>query len=205
MTPPDESRTGTVLLLLLQDPTNNRAWFDFEARYGRKIYQWCRTRGLQDAEAEDVAQVVLIKLCDGIRTYDPTRGRFRPWLRRIVHNALLDYRKQQGRFGGRGGSSALERLAELAAPEELENELSAAFDLEVYERARANIQERTRPRDWEIFLDLTERGASGKEVAARHAMKVTAVIQAKYRVTKQLKEELQRLQDDGPSSTEERQ
>jgi hypothetical protein len=48
------SRTGSVLLLLLSNPADPQRWEAFVERYGPKIYGWCRQRGLQEADAQDV-------------------------------------------------------------------------------------------------------------------------------------------------------
>jgi hypothetical protein len=55
-----EPETSLTLLARLRDtPADQGAWGAFVARYGRKIYGWCRHWGLQEADAEDVTQVVL--------------------------------------------------------------------------------------------------------------------------------------------------
>src|SRR5258708_23853286 len=76
-----DSRTSTTLLRRLRgDPTDQCAWDEFVARYGKQIYTWCRRWNLQHADAADVTQVVLLKLARGMRTfvYDPA-GSFRGW------------------------------------------------------------------------------------------------------------------------------
>ena len=72
-----ESRTSSTLLgRLRRDPTDQDAWGEFVNRYGPQIYGWCRKRGLQDADAQDVAQTVLVKLAVKMRdfAYDPADG-----------------------------------------------------------------------------------------------------------------------------------
>ena len=66
----------TLLARLRQDPTDQAAWDVFVERYGRHIYRWCRQWRLQDADAEDVTQDILVKLARKLRvfTYDPSRS-----------------------------------------------------------------------------------------------------------------------------------
>src|SRR5262249_4610741 len=73
-----DSRTGSVVLLLLRDPSDRQSWGEFVDRYGPKIYGWCRRHGLQDADAEDVTQDVLTQMVRKLRTfgYDPNKGKF---------------------------------------------------------------------------------------------------------------------------------
>ena len=57
------SRTSVTLLgRLRQDPKDQAAWNDFVARYEPRILQWCRGWGLQESDAQDVTQDVLLKL-----------------------------------------------------------------------------------------------------------------------------------------------
>lgn len=63
------SQTSPTLLgRLRQQPTDQAAWELFVERYGRLILAWCRQARLQDADIEDITQIVLIKLADKMRT-----------------------------------------------------------------------------------------------------------------------------------------
>src|SRR6185312_2007620 len=62
------STTDVSLLLRLgRDPSDQAAWEQFVARYGAKIYAWCRDWRLQEADARDVTQTVLAKLAVQMR------------------------------------------------------------------------------------------------------------------------------------------
>src|SRR4051812_7815626 len=87
-----EQQTSVTLLGRLRlEPADGAAWALFVLRYGPLIRSWCRRWGLQDADAEDVAQAVLLRLADKLRTfqYDAARS-FRGWLRTIAHHAWCD-------------------------------------------------------------------------------------------------------------------
>src|SRR5438552_17489143 len=81
----------TLLTQLRQDPSDQAGWDEFVERYGRHIYRWCRQWRLQDADAEDVTQIILVKLCRNLRAfaYDPTLC-FRGWLRTVAYRAYSD-------------------------------------------------------------------------------------------------------------------
>jgi WD40 repeat protein len=58
-----EARTSPTLLgRLRRSPADQAAWAEFVDRYGPRIYAWCRHWGLQEADAQDVAQAVLHRL-----------------------------------------------------------------------------------------------------------------------------------------------
>src|SRR5436305_8872318 len=86
--------TTRVILLtqLQQTPSDQAGWDEFVERYGRQIYRWCRQWKLQDADAEDVTQDILVKLTHKLRAfaYDPSLS-FRGWLRTFAHHAWRDF------------------------------------------------------------------------------------------------------------------
>src|SRR5436189_5212995 len=113
------SRTSPTLLGRLREaPTDQAAWDEFVERYGRKIYVWCRQWNLQEADAEDVTQNVLIKLADKMKVfvYDPEKS-FRGWLKTVTRNAWSDYWATR-KAVAMGGSQAVEMLATVEAREE---------------------------------------------------------------------------------------
>src|SRR3954471_15949669 len=134
MTAGRDSRTRATLLGRLRaDPADPRNWAEFVDHYGPKILVWCRAWGLQDADAQDVAQTVLLKLSTKMRdfAYDPGRS-FRAWLKTIAQHAWLDFlaaRKNAGQ--GSGDTSMLDRLNSVAARDDLIVSLDGVFDQEI--------------------------------------------------------------------------
>ena len=74
--------TRASLLLRLRDPRNAAAWNDFLDLYGPLVYGYARKQGLQDADAADLSQDVLIAVAGAVGRleYDPSYGAFRNWL-----------------------------------------------------------------------------------------------------------------------------
>src|SRR6516164_7243474 len=113
----DSGTRITLLGRLRRDPTNQAAWAEFVEHYGGKIYDWCRKWRLQEADAQDVTQNVLLKLAQKLRefTYDPSRS-FRAWLKTVTHHAWSDFVESRQRPGlGSGDSALLQQLDSLAA------------------------------------------------------------------------------------------
>lgn len=191
------TRTGSVLLLLLSKPTDPECWNAFVDRYAPKIYGWCRQRGLQEADAEDVTQEVLAQLVQKLRTftYDPHKGTFRGWLKTLTHHAWCDYLESRRRAGeGEGSPEILARLEMLEAREDLLTALAEVFDLELLAEAQARVQLQVSPRDWKIFQDLAVDGRPGPAVARELGMTVSAVLMVRSRVQKRLRQEIGRLE-----------
>jgi RNA polymerase sigma factor (sigma-70 family) len=192
----DSHTSATLLTRLRQIPPDEAAWGRFVERYGRKIFGWCRQWNLQEADAEDVTQGVLLKLAEKMRAfeYDPTRS-FRAWLKTVTRHAWLD--SCSGRPVVAGGSTALELLQTAEAREDLVQRLDAEFDHELLEEATARVRERVAPRTWEAFERTALRGESGAEAATALGMKVATVFVARSKVQKMLQEELQKLNSEG--------
>lgn len=175
-------------------PTDQAAWAQFTARYGRKIYGWCRGWNLQDADAEDVTQDVLLKLAGKLHTfeYDPSRS-FRSWLKTITRHAWSDAWSDRKKTVAAGGSETWTLLQTLEAREDLVRRLEELFDRELFDEAAARVQARVLPRTWEAFERTALGGESGAEVAMALGMKVAAVFVARSKVQRMLQEELQKL------------
>src|ERR1700730_15818103 len=111
----------TLLTQLQQDPSDQADWDEFVDRYGRHIYRWCRQWKLQDADAEDVTQNILMKLTQKLRTfaYDPSRS-FRGWLKTVAHHAWRDFQdSRRSAQHATDDNQVQERMLTLEAREDL--------------------------------------------------------------------------------------
>ena len=66
---PSDETSPTLLWRVGQGSQDQEAWEIFVACYGPKIRNWCRQRGLQAADAEDVTQDVLLRLARALKTF----------------------------------------------------------------------------------------------------------------------------------------
>jgi len=197
----DGSTTSLTLLgRLRRDPTDQRAWSLFVRRYGGKIYAWGRHWGLQDADAQDVTQNVLLKLAHHLRdfTYRPT-GSFRAWLKTVTHNAWCDYLASRPRAAA-GDLAAWERLKTLEAEQDLLLTLEEECDRELLEEAMIHVRLRVQPHTWQAFVLTALDGLSGAEAAARLGIKAGTVFVARSKVQKMLQEEVRRLEQNNDQS-----
>jgi RNA polymerase sigma-70 factor (ECF subfamily) len=186
---------------LRENPSDQAGWDVFVIRYGRHIYRWCRQWKLQDADAEDVTQDILVKLTQKLQhfAYDPSRS-FRGWLKTVAHHAWRDFEDSRRRGHSAAGDSRVqEQLLSVQAREDLEQRLESAFDLELLEAAKARVRQRVAPHTWEAFRLVALEGLPAAEVAARVQMQVAMVYVAKSKVQKMLQEEIEKL-DGAPES-----
>lgn len=187
----DGTTSSSLLDRVRKVPADPAAWRQFVERYGGQIYGWCRNWNLQDADAQDVTQDVLLKLAAKMRTfqYDPARS-FRGWLRTIAHHAWRDF--VDGRRPVRKG------LESVAARDDLVKQLEAELDRALMEEAMARVRLRVQPHTWEAFRLLAVEGLSGAEAAERLGMKVATVFVARSKVQKMIQEEVRKLDPPDP-------
>lgn len=188
----------TLLGRLRHLPADPGAWQEFVDCYGPKIFRWCRQSGLQEADAEDLTQSILLKLLRVMQTfeYDPTQ-RFRGWLRTVVQNAWHDLlRSWQRSRTETGNNGVIDSLDSVTARDDLITRLEAAYDRELLELATSRVRLRIAPATWEVYrLAAIEQMPVG-EVAIKLNMKVAAVYKARNNVQKYLREEIQYLEGD---------
>jgi RNA polymerase sigma-70 factor (ECF subfamily) len=194
----DPLTRASLLVRLRTEPGNEKAWNEFLERYAPQIYGWCRRWGLREADAEDVTQVVLLRLVLRIRrfSYDPSK-RFRGWLKTVAHNAWRDYFSDQQRQGvGSGDSRVADMLGTVEARDDLVQRIEAACEQELLDLASERVKARVEPHTWEAFRLMTVEGRSGAEVATALNMQVGTVFKAKSKVQRMLREEVEQLEEE---------
>jgi RNA polymerase sigma-70 factor (ECF subfamily) len=194
----DHPSTTSVTLLarLRHDPTDQAAWSDFVARYGPKILQWCRRWRLQEADAQDVAQDVLLKLHGLMATFSyDASGSFRAWLKTLAHHAWRDLVAERRRAGiGTGDTRMAALLNNFAAGEDLAGDLQEEFRRELLDQAMARVKARMPPQTWDAFRLTALEGCSGAAAAAQLQMRTAQVYLARSKVKKRIQEEVQWLE-----------
>jgi RNA polymerase sigma-70 factor (ECF subfamily) len=192
----DSGTRISLLGRLRRDPTNQAAWVEFVEQYGSKIYGWCRKWQLQDADAEDVTQIVLLKLGQkmGEFAYDPARS-FRAWLKTVTRHAWSDFVETRQRPGlGSGDSHTHEVLCSVEARDDLVKQMEEECDREILREAMLRVELRVAPQTWKAFCLTALEGLSGAEAAKRIPMQVGQVFVAKRRVQKMLQQEVAKIQ-----------
>jgi RNA polymerase sigma-70 factor (ECF subfamily) len=196
MNSPSGPPTSPTLLGRLQaTPTDEAAWVEFVSRYGPRIYAWARRWNLQDADAQDVTQMVLARLARRLRTFVYDKGgSFRSWLRTVTRNTWSDFIQAGARPDrGSGDSNILACLESAEAEADLVARLEQEFDQELFDEAVARVRLRVAPSSWDAFRLTALEGQSGAEAASQLGMQITAVFKARSRIQKMLQEEVHKL------------
>jgi RNA polymerase sigma-70 factor (ECF subfamily) len=197
-----EQNTSTrqSLLLRVRDLSDRGAWQEFVECYAPRVFAWCRRFNLHDADAADATQIVLMKLVEGLRSfdYDSQRGRFRGWLKTVTRHVAADIARSW-RERGTGDSQfliTLENLEQPDAADALLKEVEQGYQRELLRRAGLGVQVRVQPKTWEAYRLTCEEQVAAPQVAEKLAMPVSEVYVSKSRVLKMLREEMRKLDDD---------
>jgi RNA polymerase sigma-70 factor (ECF subfamily) len=154
------------------------------------IRGWCRQwfpHSADDRECEVFSELVFKMMRF---QYDPTRGRFRGWLKTVTHNMMAGLKKDA--IPQEGDDHNPIDLAE--AGEDLADRLAAQYDLELLEIAKDRVRERVEPHTWAAYLATAEEWRKPADVARELGMKVGTVFQAKHSVITMLRREIENLQ-----------
>lgn len=146
--------TRNSLLAQVRDPANQEAWFRFVEIYRPAIVRIAQAKGLQHADANDLAQRVLSAVAGAIGRWEPDAGTgsFRRWLHRVTRNAVLNALTRGPKDVATGGDEAHDLLADVPQPdarteEFLVRETRRELYLLAAERVRNEVSEST----WAAF------------------------------------------------------
>lgn len=174
--------TRSSLLQRVRDPAHAGAWREFHDLYVPLLTAYARRRGLDPAEAEDLAADVLGKLRAALPAfrYDRTRGRFRSYLWRLTYNAIVTrWRRRRSRNRAEARAARPEADGpEADGPEAIESE--EAFWMEMHRRrvltfTMEQVRGRSHPRTWSCFEQHVLQGRPAAEVAAGLGLSKNAV------------------------------
>ncbi|MCA9119648.1 MAG: sigma-70 family RNA polymerase sigma factor [Planctomycetaceae bacterium] len=173
------------------------AWQRLTQIYTPLVYAWVRQAGLQSTDAADVGQEVFRTVSQRIVDFQQDYGAgFRGWLWGITRNKLRELARRQANSpqaqGGTVGHQQLQSLADV--PEEESGDLKMVEPRSrLMHRALEIIQAEFEPPTWQAFWRSAVDDQRTAEIAADLQMTSKAVRQAKYRVMRRLRLELDDL------------
>ncbi len=176
--------TPPSLLQRLRDPAERQAWDTFVELYTPLLFLWCRRWGLQDCDAADLVQEVLLLLYRKLPQFDYDRaGSFRGWLRTVLLNK---WRETRRRVIPEPAGARVERLAEPAWAEAEEQE----YRQQLMRVMLKKLQPEFPATIWEAFQAYVVAGQAPAAVAARLHISPATVYAAKSKVFQRLRQEL---------------
>jgi RNA polymerase sigma-70 factor (ECF subfamily) len=173
-------------------------WRRVQELYSPLIRNWLsRVAGLND-EVDDVTQEVLVVLVRELASFERRRdGSFRAWLRQVTVNRVRAYLKSRRKQPLAGlGEEAENMLSQLEDPHsDLSRQWDRDHDKHVFDQLLAVVKPDFATRTWDAFTRFALEGQPADRVGADLGMSESAVVQAKFRVLKRLRDEAGELMD----------
>ena len=159
--------TRSSLLIRLRNSRDEEAWTEFIGVYEPVIYRMARRRGMQDADAREIVQEVLVAVSSAIDRFDVNgTGAFRGWLSKITRNATIDRLR---RIASRGetvdASGVIRHLDAAAGDEKLADEFDQDHREQLFRWAASQVRRRTDEVKWIAFWRTSVEGMSIRQVA----------------------------------------
>lgn len=193
-------KTRKSLLARLKNWQDQDSWREFFAMYETVIFDTARKAGLNDTESQEVVQETLLSVAKRIAgfDYDPKAGSFKGWLLTITRRRIVDHlRKRERTPGDRPGHLEARALENVTDPNaaRLESIWNEEWHQALLDMARTLVKKRVGKRQYEMFELYAIRQVPMKTVTQMLHVNAAQVYMAKYRVSRLLKKEIQKLQD----------
>ena len=187
--------TRYSLIARLTRPEDSATWREFLATYEAAIVRYCRSRGLQDADAAEVCQDVLLAVHKIAEHWEPSGrpGSFRAWLFETARRSCLKSLRRH-RDEPLTEEQADDLPDESAEPFEvlIEQETSDWQQWAFY-AASGVVQSEVDESTWRSFWMTAVDNRSAKDVAQELQIGVGNVYTAKCRVMGRIRKRVEEL------------
>ena len=189
--------TCDSLIQRVKDPADAAAWEEFTKMYRPIIYRVARTRGLQEADAQDLAQQVLLAVSGAVGRWErrDDDSRFRNWISRITSRAVMKSLSRGPRDPAVGGTDVLILLEELPQTDPATAELmELEYRRQLYLKAAERVRDDVTADSWQVFVMTAIDGVSIDEAARQLQRSVGSVYAVRSRVMRRLREAVRMLE-----------
>lgn len=192
--------TQPALVARLQQPGDQAAWGEFLELYEPFLRAFFRNRGLQNADADDLTQQVLMSLARHVGDWKPDgrEASFRRWLVTITRHAVIKFLLRSDRAPQAiGGTDFLDWINQ-SIPTSSDDEQRAANDYrqEVFQWALRQIQEEFQPSTWKAFWQTSIENEPIEHFARSSGMSPGAIYMARSRVMARLRTKVGEFAED---------
>ena len=190
----DSPKTRNSLILRLKEPADAEAWFQFCEIYQPLILRIAKSRGLQTADASDLAQDVFIRVAKSVQRWkpDPNKGSFRGWIGTIARNLTIDFMRQQKRQPVSANDPAMQNLPERCAESDF---YDAEYEKQLFAWAAEKIKPSFQPNTWQAFWRTAVEQQDVSEVADSLGISTGAIYMARSRVIAKLRKTVERFSE----------
>ena len=191
------NETSLSLLNRLCKSPESESWDRLVELYSPLIRTWLQKYDVQDSDANDLVQEVLLSVSQDIGKFEHAgrTGSFRAWVKAILVNRLRKFWRSRDRGPKASGQSVIDdRLAQLDDPA---SEMSQIWNRQHDQFVLRQVMKLTEPHfaanTWKAFCRVAIDGAKPTDVAQELGISLNAVCLAKSRVTRRLRQESEGL------------
>ena len=193
--------THSSVIRAVADTENAAAWNRLFDLYAGFVYSIARRKGLNDADADDIVQMVFADLARNLPSfkYDQEKGRFRPYLAALVKWRVIDRLKAVRRDADLKADFMEE--AKSAATTEDEDFEEREWQSAAMEETLRRIKPEVRPEHYAAFVASAVEGQDTDVVTKLYGISRDSLYQIRKRLTVKLREKLAevRAEMDAPS------
>jgi RNA polymerase sigma-70 factor (ECF subfamily) len=193
--PPTASTNPSIFLRLRQSDPSPRefAWEEFHSRYAPMVAAFAQRLGARPQDVDDVVQDVLMGFFSKSPTfvYDPSKGRFRGYLKVCTYRALGVLLGKKVKFQG----VPLDQLdPEALAVDQAWNDI---WEQELLARAVEQLRkEQGQTKTFQAFEQYVALNKPADSVAEQLGLHITSVYRAKQEITQLLREKVRAMNDE---------
>ncbi|MCA9054066.1 MAG: sigma-70 family RNA polymerase sigma factor [Planctomycetaceae bacterium] len=182
------SETRLSLVARLKDPGDGEAWSRFVTEYEPFLMRLFHGRGLQHADACDVAQQVLLVVAERVADWRPDSrpASFRRWLATVARNAAIRRLQQNARLGGVQSVAGLDQMAD----EDSSSAVTEHFRRQALAWSFEQIRDEFRANTWASFWETAVQGRPIEAVCTQLGVTPGAVYMARSRIMARLREKV---------------
>ncbi len=191
-------QTRESLLISLRNRSED-AWSEFFSVYENALYRFCRSKGLQSADCDDVLQEVLTAVLAKVSNWDhdSSKGSFRGWLFRVARNIAVDVIDRRARkIVASGDTKVAKMLSEVASTaREDEQTFEREYRRVLFDWASSQVKSEVKEVTWQSFCKTAIEGEKAENVADQLGISVGSVYTAKCRVVARIRSKISEMDD----------
>jgi RNA polymerase sigma-70 factor (ECF subfamily) len=180
--------TRVSLIMRVRDVRDEKAWSEFVTLYSPVVYAFVRSRGMREADGQDITQEVFRSLAKALPQFelDKSIGTFRNWLFTVTRSKLNNHLVKSQKL-----PVPTEHLPEEGDVSDWDN----LYMKELFRHACVKVEKAVEPSSWLAFWRTAVELESPDAVASDLGLTVANVYQKRSRVASRLREVI-RLADD---------
>jgi RNA polymerase sigma factor (sigma-70 family) len=191
----DTYLTRQTLLKKLQLNLSEESWEEFIYFYKNFIYSIIKTMGINETDADDIYQQVLVRIWKSIKNFNAKqkKGSFRSWIYKITQNTTLTFIAKSSTKKSKMAEIQLDVEDKVHSPE-IDQIIDEQWNRHISKMAFKNIAERISEKALEAFTSQFN-GETPEDTARRLGLEKRTIYIYRARIKQKLMAEISNLKE----------